>query len=308
MRITLSRVALFICVLGTLTASGCGTTVALSKKVLPDVVASKVLPGQPVLKKRIMVLPFVDQAQLGPETTKTLSRKFYTLLKESPHLILYEPPDGVFSSMAMRSPQYGIVTSSKLVDFAEKQGMNAIVVGVLNPVEIITRNTGWWPFDKWRKIYVVSVSVNVIDTVSKTLFLTRMESEDFTIDLEEADQMDPEAFIHECLTDALPDLIEETVSAIKVELDRQPWTGRILAVEEGTIMINAGRDVGVAVGQHFEVFSSGKAIASGSGRRVHLLGETEGEIETATVLETHALADRVAGGPFTAKQFVRVKR
>ncbi|MFO7986064.1 MAG: hypothetical protein R6U38_09370 [Desulfatiglandaceae bacterium] len=288
--------------------SGCGTTVAVSKKILPDSLAKKVLPGQPLLKKRIMVLPFVNQADVGPEIAENLSRAFYESLKQSPNLLLYEPPDGIFSSMAMETPQYGIVTSSKLVDFAEKQGMNAIVVGVLNPVEIMTRKTGWWPFDKWRKIYIVSVSVNVIDTVSKTLFLTHMESQDFSIPLEEADETDPEAFIHDCLTEALPDLIAEQVSTIETQLDGKPWTGQILAVEDDTVMINAGKDVGLKEGQRFEVFASGRAVSSGSGRQVHLLGEAEGEIETTTVMDGHALADPVSGGPFETKQFVRIKR
>ncbi|MFP4086572.1 MAG: hypothetical protein ACLFUL_07240 [Desulfobacteraceae bacterium] len=288
--------------------SGCGAPAAVSKKILPDSLARKVLPGQPVLKKRIMVLPFVNQAQVDPEIAEGLSRAFYSQLKQSPHLLLYEPPDGVFSSMAMKSPQYGIVTNSSLVDFAEKEEMNAILVGVLNPVEIMIRKTGWWPFDKWRKIFIVSVSVNVIDTASKTLFLTHLESQDFAIPLEETDEIDPEAFIRECLKEALPDLIEEQVSAIEAKLDRHPWTGKILAVEKGTLMINAGKDVGVKEGQRFEVFASGKTIASGSGRPVHLLGEAQGEIEAATVMDNHALAETVSGGPFVAKQFVRVKR
>jgi len=288
--------------------SGCSSTVELSKKVLPTVVAKKVLPGQPLLKKRVMVLPFVDQADVGQEMSDSLSRGFYDALKQAPYLLLSQPPDGTFSSMAMRSPQYGIVTSSRLIDFAERQGMNAIVVGVLNPVEITTRKTGIWPFDKWRKYYIVSVSVNVIDTVSKTLFLTHLESEEFSIPLDEAEQMDSESFTADCQRKALPELIDEQVGAIQTALDTEPWTGKIMAVENGTIMINAGDDVGAKVGQQFEVFSLGKTIPAGSGRKVHLLGGTEGVIETTTVMESHALANAVSGGPFAAKQLVRPKR
>ena len=36
----------------------------------------------------------------------------------------------------MESPQYGVVTSSKLVDIADDMGMNALIIGVLNPIEI----------------------------------------------------------------------------------------------------------------------------------------------------------------------------
>lgn len=309
MRTKPSRVGCVMVILWlTVTISACSSTVEFSRKVLPTSIAKKVLPGQPLLKKRVMVLPFVDQAGVGKEMSDSLSRGFYDALKKAPYLLLSQPPDGIFSSMAMRSPQYGIVTSSRLIDFAEGQGMNAIVVGVLNPVEIDARKTGIWPFDKWRKYFIISVSVNVIDTISKTLFLTHLESEEFSVPLDEAEQMDPESFTANCQREALPELVDEQVGAIQTALDSEPWTGKIMAVENGTIMINAGDDVGAKVGQQFEVFSLGKAIPAGSGRKVHLLGGTEGVIETTSVMESHALADAVSGGPFTAKQLVRPKR
>ncbi|MCJ7683489.1 MAG: hypothetical protein MUO68_04270, partial [Desulfobacteraceae bacterium] len=78
--------------------SGCSTTESLTRKVLPESWARKILPGQPYLKKHVMVFPLIDQAGLGPELTAQLSRQFYDLLKKSPYLLLHEPPDGVFSS------------------------------------------------------------------------------------------------------------------------------------------------------------------------------------------------------------------
>jgi len=76
--------------------SGCSTTESLTRKVLPKSWAEKILPGQPYLKKHVMVFPLIDQAGLGPELTAKLSHQFYDLLKKSPHLLLHEPPDGVF--------------------------------------------------------------------------------------------------------------------------------------------------------------------------------------------------------------------
>ena len=159
--------------------SGCSTTESLTRKILPASWARKILPGQAYLKKHVMVFPLIDQADLGPEFTKQLSRRFYDLLKKSPHLLLHEPPDGIFSSSSMESPQFGVVTNSSLIDFAEGLGMNDLIIAVLNPVEISTQNTGWWPFDDWRKIYVVSIAVNVIDIASKTLLVTNLEAEEF---------------------------------------------------------------------------------------------------------------------------------
>jgi hypothetical protein len=91
------------------------------------------------------------------------------------------------------------------------------------------------------------------------------------------------------------------------ELHRQPWTGSILAVENNAIMINAGKEVGLDPGKLFEVFAPGKPIPSGSQRTIFLLGEKIGMIKVNSVMEAHALAEPVSGGPFEPKQFVRFR-
>jgi hypothetical protein len=288
-------------------ASGCSTTASLTRKVLPESWANKVLPDQPNLKQRIMVFPLVDQAGLGPEITSQYGRQFYDLLKASPNLLVSEPPDGMFSSRAMESPQFGVITHSSLVDFAQTLGMNDLIIGVLNPVEISIRKTGMWPFDNWRKFFGISIAVNVIDTASKTLLLTHVELKEFPVNLDEAEELDEKTFIDGVSAKSYPEMIKELAEIVVRELHRQPWTGTILAVENNAIMINAGKEVGLEPGKLFEVFAPGKTIPSGSGRTIFLFGERIGMIKVDSVMEAHALAEPLSGGPFEPKQFVRFK-
>lgn len=297
--------ALGICLLA---LWGCSTAASLTEKVLPDAVAKKVLPKKDILKKRVMILPFVDQVGAGYETTAELTKSFYEELGQSPHLILQDPPDGIFSSLSMESPQYGVVTDSGLIDLAEGLGMNAVMIGVLNPVDVMNRKTGLWPFDKWKRYYHVSVTINVIDTISKTLMITHLLSRDYAIPLDEAEQMDDRHLIAEFLPEALPKLVKAQVRDVEKQLSLLPWTGRILAVEEESIMVPAGKEQGVAPGWRFEVLEPGKAIPSASGRPIHLLGEPIGLIEVTSVTEQHAVAEPVSGGPFKANQLVRPRR
>jgi hypothetical protein len=302
-----SRLLLLIFVPLFIAVSGCGTTASLTRKVLPDSWADKILPDQPNLKQRIMVFPLVDQAGLGPEITAQYSRQFYDLLNASPNLLVSEPPDGMFSSLAMESPQFGVITNSSLVDFAQSLRMNDLVIGVLNPVEISIRKAGIWPFDSWRKFYGISIAVNIIDTASKTLLLTHLELEEFPVDLDETEELDEKAFIDEISTESYPEMIKKVAEIVARELHRQPWTGTILAVENNAIMINAGNEVGLEPGKLFEVFSQGESIPSGSGRTILLFGERIGMIKVNSVMETHSLAEPVSGGPFEPRQFVRFK-
>jgi hypothetical protein len=302
-----SKLLLLIFVPLLMAASGCSTTASVTRKVLPESWADKILPGQPNLKQRVMVFPLVDQAGLGTQITSQYSRQFYGLLKASPNLLPSGPPDGMFSSLSMESPQFGVVTNSSLVDFAQSLGMNDLIIGVLNPVEISIRKTGIWPFDKWRRFYGISIAVNVIDTASKTLLLTHVQLEEFPVNLDEAEELDEKAFIDEVSTKSYPEMIKEQAEIVARELRRQPWTGSILAVENNTIMINAGKEVGLEPGRCFEVFAPGKSIPSGSGRTIFLLGEKIGMIKVNSVMETHSLAETVSGGPFEPKQFVRFR-
>ncbi len=290
-----------------LAASGCSTTKNLTKKVLPTSVAKKIMTNEADLKKRVMIFPFVDLAGVGPEMAKKLSDEFYKRLKETPNLLLYDPPDGIFSTQAMESPQYGVVTSSKLVDIAEDMGMNALMIGVLNPVEVAIHKTGIWPFDGWKRIYTVSASVNVIQTASKTLIYTDVATEEYNMSLEDSEEIDQENYIRKITLEALPDLINNLGSTMDFKVSDEPWTGRIVAVDGDTIMINAGKEIGLEDEAVFKVFSVGESITSGTGRTIHLLGTTIGEIKVTSVMEKHSLAERLDGGPFKAKQFIRLK-
>jgi len=291
-----------------LAASGCSTTKNLTKKVLPDSWARKVMTNEADLKKRAMIFPFVDQAGVGPEMTKKLSHEFYQRLRKTPNLLLYDPPDGVFSTQAMESPQFGVVTSSKLVDIATDMGMNALIIGVLNPVEIVVHKTGIWPFDGWKRIFTVSAAVNVIGTASKTLIYTDIALKEYDMSLAESDQLDQENYIQKITLEALPDLVHKLGSILDFKVSDEPWTGRIVAVDGDTIMINAGKEVGLENEVVFEVYSVGESITSGTGRTIHLLGETVGEIKVTSVMEKHSLAKSLDGGPFKAKQFIRLKQ
>ena len=289
------------------TASGCSTTKNLTKKVLPTSVAKKIMTNEADLKKRVMIFPFVDQAAVGPEMAKKLSNEFYERLKKTPNLLLYNPPDGIFSSQAMESPQYGVVTSSKLVDIADDMGMNALIIGVLNPIEIAVHKTGIWPFDSWKRIYTVSAAVNVIQTASKTLIYTDVATEEYSMSLEDSEQIDQENYVRKITLEALPDLINSLGSTMDFKVSDEPWTGRIVAVDGETIMVNAGKEIGLEDEAVFEVFSVGESISTGTGRTIHLLGTTVGEIKITSVMEKHSLAEAVDGGPFKAKQFIRLK-
>jgi hypothetical protein len=269
---------------------------------------SPVIPKGPELKKRVMVFPVVNQAAIEGERARELDGDFRKLLESSPNLLVYSPPEGVFSSMSMTSPLFGVVTSSRLVEVAEGMGMNALIIGVMNPIEITTRKTGIWPFRSNKKFYNISMGVNVVDIITKTFSMTQIESEEFSVPVKEAEGQNEKEIINKALKELLPEILKRVTSVAEKGLGNEPWMGKILAVEDKTVMIDAGKLVGVKPGQTFEVLSVGEAIPSASGRPIQELGERIGEIRVDSVMEKHSLAVSVKGGKFSKGQVVRFKR
>ena len=290
-----------------LSTSGCSTTKSVIKKIVPESVAKRIKHSKSDLKKRVMILPLIDQSGLGSEKTIQISESFVELLMKSSHLLLFRPPKGVITLSESKVSQLGIVTpGSDLIKKADDLGITAIITGVVNPVEVITRKTGIWPLRKPSKIYEISVVINAFDIMSHTLLLTNLESEKGSVPLEKAETQSETEFIDQLLTTAMPRILKRQASAISKKLLNDPWIGKILAIENGTIKINAGRDIGLRLGQHFAVFSTGESISSEEGRSFDLSGNKIGEISVNSIMEDHALAIPLIEGSFLPGQAIRI--
>jgi hypothetical protein len=276
--------------------SGCSTT----KSVI-----DKIVPGAPDLKKRVMIAPLVDQAEFGRERTAQIAANFVELLKESPHLLLFQDPQGIPSGTGSKSPEFGIVIPPDLVKRAQDLGMNALIIGVLNPLEANTRKTGVWPFRDMSRIIEISMTVNIVDTTSGCLYLTELDSEEMDFLIDELPGRDENEVIDQIIEAKMPRILKRQSAAVIESLVKEPWTGKILAVENGMVKINGGEDVGVRPDQLFTVFARGESITCRAGRSFDILGKKIGEIKTTSIMEKHSLAAPVAEGSFLAGQTIR---
>jgi len=276
--------------------SGCSTTKS---------VVDKIVPGAPDLKKRVMIAPLVDQAGFGQERTAQIAANFVELLKESPHLLLFQVPQDIRSGTDSKSPEFGIVIPPELVKRAQDLGMNALIIAVLNPLEATTRKTGIWPFRDISRIIEISMTVNIVDTTSGCLYLTELDSEEMDFLIDELPGRDENEVIDQIIEAKMPRILKRQSSAVIESLVKEPWTGKILAVENGMIKINGGEDVGVRPDQLFTVFARGESITCRAGRSFDILGKKLGEIKTTSIMEKHSLAVPVAEGAFLAGQTVR---
>ncbi len=278
---------------------GCGTTKSAYKKVTFN---------NKGLKKRVLVLPLLDQAGVGDAKTQELTDKLLEFLKKGEHLLVYKGTMPTPSRQRLRSPEFAVVIDPALIEKADQMGMNVLVVGVLNPSEITAKTRGWWPIKWVKRELEVSLLLNAYDIIDGTLFLTHLETRQIKVSKDDLEYGEGKTnFDKTELEEELTDILEDQASTLRDELEDHPWRGKIMSVDGETVMINAGVDIGLSNGSLFQVFSKGEKIRSLDGKYFHLLGPKVGEIKTVNVLDSQASAVPVNGGPFSPGQIIAIE-
>ncbi len=277
---------------------GCATTKNMVQMIMPN---------KPTLKKQVMVFPFLDFSRLEPTKTEQITSDFIAVLGKSSNHVYQPCPKGVNLPTKTWAPEFMTLAHSQLIKETEDLGMNVIVYGTLNPVEIENKKTGIWPFRKSSKIFKITVLVNVVDAADGCLLLTNLMSENMAFHIDETEKTDEKALVEQTFEKKIPRLLKHQAAVVVEKLDAEPWTGKILDVSADTMKINAGRQIGVSPKQQFAVYEQGESIHCLADKPLDLLGKMAGEIKVTSVMDDYSLAVAVKGGPFSAGQTIRLE-
>jgi hypothetical protein len=299
-KVTLTRLFSILLLFLLVQGGSCGSTKFVYRKIRPQ---------RDGLKKRVLVLPVIDQAGVGEAKTAEITASLVRLLNETHRFILHEVNNPKPSTQDMRSPEFGIAVDPQLAKRAEKMGMNTLITAVLNPIELRSKKGGIWPFRRVREEAEISLLVNAVDTINGTLILTNLVSRKTRLPEDETEIQPPGKgkVDDDTLKEVLSDLLEEQVTALTNALENQPWRGRVVSADTDSVTINAGSDVGLTTGSVFEVFQIGDQIPSAGGKSLYLLGPKVGEIKTSQVMESQSNAIPVNGGKFQEGQVIMIK-
>jgi len=280
--------------------AGCATTRSISDRYRTE---------KDALTKKVMALPMMDVGGLGGRWTEEAQRELYERLGRSPRISLhFRGSEEIPGATGVTPVEYGIITNPEMIRNARAQGMNAVIAGALNPVEVSRKKAGIWPFRRKVVVYRVSMVVNVVDVNSGYLYLTSLESEEVTFPLEEDGLQDEKREREEALESVLPRIVKRQANAVSKELGEKPWTGTILSVVKSGVTISGGHDAGILPGQVFTVYPSAEPIATKDGRTLHPIGKAIGNITVEEVMSDRSRAVGSQGGPFLEGQLVRLKR
>lgn len=254
--------------------------------------AGKVMPGGSELKKRVMVTTPLDLASLGPQRITAIKQDFMTKLAKSPDFLIFSYEDPLEAALANKPP-FGPGAPREIIEAADRKRMHAVVTWSLAPIETDVRRAGIWPFRETRRFYTTAIILNVVDVSQGAITATYTERREFSIPEEEAAPAGVEEAIapelrHEVWDANLPDLIEEQVDSTIEALKRIPWRTTLLFVEGEGLVIPAGHDTGIKVGDTFDVFTKGEMVTAAGGKNYDLMGRRIGRIEVTGVTDRQA--------------------
>lgn len=288
-------------------ATACGTAKSAYETATKSL-KNTMIRDRSGLSKRVLIIPMLNYARLNDEKVAHMTDVLIGHLKKGKNIIIHKMDEPLPSTEKLGSPRVGIIVDPELAKRAEEMGMNAMITTMLNPMEYIIERSGFWPIRKVKREMEVSILVNAVDIMNGTLLLSHLETRSVKMPKEDEEESKTEKRISDQELDKIiSSILEDLASAIINSLKSEPWSGRVLSANEKTIIINAGRDVGLNRDRVFEVFTRGAPISSASGRPLFLLGPKVGEIKVLEIMESFASAVPMTKGDYKAGQVIRIK-
>lgn len=233
------------------------------RKDVKDAGANPGGPSEEALKRRVLLLPFLDAAGDRPEELRKFARdEMVTALSATPDIVPVDS-DEVKTDIAktMRLGEYDLKSIAKS---ASDAGINAVLEGKImdfkaygsaDPVGIIRQVKG--KFEVQARVRMVAAGsgrelLNAVKTVS-------VEKSDVRI----AEKLDLNKFLKsnpELLRQLVKEVFTEFVPSVSLALAKVQWEGRIAMVSGDRIFLNVGRISGLGIGDVLKVTEEGDEI------------------------------------------------
>jgi hypothetical protein len=278
--------------------TGCSTVSSIEKSTKRMVRDFKAPDSD--LKKRVGILLFENKTTLvnknaGEKFIKDLSD---AILSSCPNILLEKPGDPGYPDDLKRVPRTrsGWIDNLVLAKTGQQLGLNAIVTGTLISVTPNQRKQGIWWFKNIHYFVRVRIATEVYDTETGAKLL----DESFVHEVE-VDEMDLESIHADSETNAL--IMSEAFKAIAEKMGEkicnaivfQPWKGFIASIDSDKIFLNFGENIGLKIGDLFDVFDSSSIFEGLEGHRFFKPGHKTGEIKITAVYPDTAEAILVSG-------------
>lgn len=264
-------------------------------------------------KLRVGVVDFVNKTTYGAGRLGTSASDILTteLFKTGAFILIERAQLGqVLKEQGLG--QTGVVNPETAAEAGKILGLNAIVTGSVSQFGVSTGGADYGIYKQKVQTAKCVVDVRVVDVTTGQLLFAESGRGEFERKAQEVLGLGTRAGYDETLgQEALRSAITKFMDNLVQQLRSVEWTGRIASVSGSDIYINAGRDVGLNVGDTLVVQTLGKEIYDPQTKV--LLGREEGPIKGELII-TGYVGDKLtkarpkAGVGFQINDIVKVKQ
>ena len=257
---------------------GCASMPTLTRapspeKAPPPKIASK---GP---KKRVGIVDFVNKTTYGRGRLGSSASDILTteLFKTGAFIVVERQQlQKVLGEQALG--QSGAINPATAAQAGKVLGLNAIVTGSISQFGVKTEGKDYAVFKQKVQKAECTVDVRVVDTVTGQILFADSGSGIFEKKISQVLGLGQRGGYDETMgQNALRAAITKFMDNLIQQLESTEWSGRIAQIKSSTAYINAGRDVGLKIGDVLGVHTLGEKIYD---PQTHiLLGREEGQLK-----------------------------
>jgi hypothetical protein len=226
-----------------------------------------------------------------------------------PKVLILDPSNPSYPEMIleMTRKNIGPFDNFVLAQTARQLGLNGVLTGgVIDVREHVEERGFFWMRDTHHFLHVV-VGVEVFDagTAAKLVDESRLyevEIDDMEYETSETRKELLIPILKETIKKAAEEMAKEVCDAV----NDNPWTGFVLAVQDGYVVLSAGTNVGLTEGLELDVLDSSEILESEFGQRFFKPGPRIATVRVTAVHEDHAEAEILSGDEVPVGSLVRV--
>jgi hypothetical protein len=246
------------------------------------------------MKRRVIVMPFVDQSNYKEEGLGELATKRLISRLENTNAITCIDPNVLNIQGVLTDP-------ANLKMLNELYGIQAVIKGALS--DVYTSSSKIEGKEERQTSFAMSkISLEVYNTDTSTILKQLSGRNPISLTREKGD-MSSEKSKMKAIDLSIEIIAEDLLKAI-LTLD---WHGRIASIENGKVYINAGRLSGLEKGSILDVYSIGEQVIDARTKTPlgMIKGNFKGELEVAELFGVDASWAKIKkGGNFSPTDLV----
>jgi hypothetical protein len=295
-------ITIALCFMVIFLAIGCAAT----KKIGQDITG-----GGKALKKKIALVATVNKTGYGGKAfEKSAGAHFNTCLKSvCEDLVIIDSQEArILLEQIPRLPS-GELNNLALIKLGRALGLNAVVEESLSEVECVADKRGTWGFRNTCMLVQLHIRVKGHDIETGAILFDEVVSDELEVSEDDWQDIKERSGYQKEIGDRLLAKSTDRICRRLCErLSSEPWKGYVTAVSADTFALEAGRDVGLAIGDVLEVFGTSEAIEGQGGQSYLVSGLKIGELRITKVNKNRAEATAMLGSDLEKSSHVRLKR